>query len=60
MIFSIGESAMFSPQGRFDAWLDVLKIVTRTGQDLFDVSCLLTDDEEIVLLWASGLEDEYE
>ncbi len=55
MIFSIGESAMFSPQGRFDAWLDVLKIVTRTGQDLFDVSCIVDDEEEIRLGLAEEL-----
>ena len=55
MIFSIGESAMFSPQGRFDAWLDVLKIVTRTGQDVFDASCLMSDDEEIRLGLAEEL-----
>ena len=57
----ITETDMPSPQvGRFNEWLDVLKIVTRTGQDFFDVSCLMSDDEEIFLLWASGLEDEYE
>ena len=55
MIFSIGGSAMFSPQGRFDAWLDVLKIVTRTGQDLFDVSCIVDDEEEIRLGLAEEL-----
>ena len=46
---------MFSPQGRFDAWLDVLKIVTRTGQDLFDVSCIVDDEEEIRLGLAEEL-----
>ena len=55
MIFSIGESAMFSPQGRFYQWLDVLKIVTRTGQDVFDASCLMSDDEEIRLGLAEEL-----
>ena len=55
MIFSIGESAMFSPQGRFDAWLAVFRVVTRAGQDFFDVSCVLYDEEEIRLGLAEEL-----
>ena len=49
MRFLITPTALPSPQGRFNEWFDVLKIVTRTGQDLFDVSCIMDDEEEIRL-----------
>ena len=55
MIFSISESAMFSPQGRFNKWLDVFKIVTRVERDVFDVSCIVDDEEEIRLGLAEEL-----
>jgi len=55
MRFLITPTALPSPQGRFNEWFDVLKIVTRTGQDVFDASCLMSDDEEIRLGLAEEL-----